>query len=300
MNMIDQCFVEGVKEIIQTLESQGNNCGVPSEYVATIMQHQRLYNDTLDSIENDIHSHKFLSTFQVMSFELILRTLRLMKTPQLVDFQPVTDPLETVSTHRMKTILPDADHMSLKEMVAVIAQQLAMEIDQHVLSELRSRVGSIGYVDPTYYHGSDFDKEFDERYTQLSNCISYRTGSSPNWIVASSDVSEYLIDASESFVPTGDEEPALLGVRYLGELNWRGNSYQKLYENTFASEDELLMGCKPKKANAFQFKPKVLIQVLPSRKPNQKVKRARLQTQFETEWPDNGGNFYARINVATP
>lgn len=296
MNMLNDDFTSGL------LESFKDNNDVTPSQAKVVLSHQQLYNETLSDVDTDINSHKFLSAFRRLSFPIVVRALRAMKTPQLVTFNPVQDFIQPVGRHHMKTIMPYPNSdINDGDITILVAQQIALEIDQHVVTELRDRAGIVAYIDPNTSPSSDTD--FVLRLWALFREVENRSGFIPNWVVASSEVAENLTAIADEFEPSDDSEHPL-GIRCLGTIGWRDYdeqfAYQKLYENTLATEHELLLGYKGRGAKTFQFRPKILLEATPSRRKNQKVTRARLQTQFETIWPDNGGDFYARINVKAP
>jgi hypothetical protein len=238
-----------------------------------------------------------------MSIPVVTRIIHQLKTPELVKFDPITHTETTATRHAMKTVLPDPHLLESRrwtlddeaELTVLIAQQCALELDLHVLSELRSHAGTVAYIDPTEPH-----TDFVERFNEIVDEVERITGFAPNWVVASSEVAEYLPEVSADFVPCGDDQSAALGVRYLGDLLWRGNDKQKLFENTFAPEHELLLGCRYPEADTFTFQPRVLIEPVINKQRNHRIRKARLCSEFETTWPANGGDFYARINVKAP
>ena len=278
-----------------------------AKQTALMLEHQRLYNETLSDVDSDVTSYKFLSSFKRMSIPIVWRTLHYTKTPQLVDFQPVANTTEQVEDHLMKTILLDPTGMQSQfnldaetEAVTCIAQELAVEIDMLVLNELRVRAGIVCYIDPT-----NPSTDFNQRYWEIAKEVGKNSGAIPNWVVASSPVAEYLTEAIE-FSSVNDDYAftSALGIRRLGVLYLHDDDHvhvyaQDLYENTLTSDNELLLGYKgsPK---SFKFCPRVLLEAVPTGQPNQKIQKARIRTQFNTIWPKNGGDLYARITVKAP
>jgi len=279
----------------ELLHSYDSSEYISLDEVAILMEHQRLYNETLSDVDTDIDSHKFLQTFRRMSLPIILQVLKQTKTPQLVSFIPVENAATPVARHPMKTVLHDLEHekklhenfdLEVAEVIYV-GHSLAMEIDQHVISDLRSSAGTVAYVDPSH-PGTDFGLFLGN----ILEVVHSKCGHSPNWIVASSDVCELVKQAFE-FTNATDAEMMPLGVRFLGHTQ-----NQRLYENTLAPEGELLTGYYGKNESTYEFRPKVLLEALPERHKNTKVRRARLRTQFDIQWHD--GDYYARINVKSP
>jgi len=271
---------------------------------AILLEQQHLFNETLNDVDSDVTSHRFLVMFRRVSVPAVIRVALQLKTPHLIKFEPITETETTATRHTMKTVLPDPQFCGfagatmldvVSELIATVSQQLALEIDLHVLSELRSHAGIVSYIDPT-----DPNTDVVDRYHQIVDEIDHTTGFTPNWVVASSEVAEYLPEVAADFVPAGDDQSATLGIRYLGDLLWQNKPKQKLFENTFAPEHELLLGCHHKDADTFVFQPKILIEPVIVKKRNRPIRKARLRSEFETRWPADGGNFYARINVKAP
>lgn len=278
-----------------------NNHVVSKEKVATLLEQQKNYNDTLSDVDSDVTTHRFLAMFRRMSIPVIVRILHQLKTPRLINFEPVANAESTVPKHILKTILPDPKHYLIiddgslqieAEMATLIAQQLALEIDLNVISEIRNNAGLVSYVDPT-----DPNTNFLHRFYEILKEIKNSTGFIPNWVVASSEVVEYLPEVAVDFLPNEDAQTIALGIRYCGELVWQNDIKQKLFENTFAHEHEMLLGCHGQKLGS-TFEPKVLIQ--PMLKRNQKIRKARLRSEFKTTWEKGSRSFYARINVKAP
>jgi hypothetical protein len=277
------------------------------EQTAIMLEHQRVYNETLNDVDSDVNSHRFLASFRRLSIPIVWRTLHYMKTPQLVNYEPIADEAEQAEGHLMKAFLTDPletavtshdeymNHLDREaEFVAYVAQELAMEFDIFVLNELRSHAGIVCYVDPT-------TTEFEPRFYDIVEEVKQACGFVPNWVVASSPVAEYIAEVtkfesvSEPFWST-----ASLGIRHLGTIDAKARHSFELYENLLAPEYELLLGYKGSEPNTFQINPKILLEVIPPEGRNQKVQQARIRSQFNTKWPESGGGFYARVTVKAP
>ena len=287
-----------------------DNMYVTLDKAAILILNQILYNETLSDVGTDIDSHKFIEMFRNINVAIATRVLHLMLTPELVAFVPVTDPLQPVARQPIKTILQDLDstkafHKDIDieaSYASHLAHSIALEIDQHVISDLRSSAGTVAYVDPSHP-----DTDFRTFYKHIVDVMSSKCSRFPNWIVASSDVCKLVQKETDDFTPATDDDEMPLGIRYLGIIKWLHKGeimvthHQKLFENTFAPEDELLTGYRGNDDEpTYEFRPKILLEALPEKNNSAIVRKARLQSEFDIHWPDHGGNFYARINVRAP
>jgi len=231
-----------------------------------------------------------------------------MLIPELVSFVPVDDPSQIVARHPLKTVLQDLSEAKILHgddlevaYADCIAHSIAMEIDQYVITELRRNAGTVAYVDPSHS-----DTDFPTFYQNIVEVMHSKCSRFPNWIVASSDMCEFIQNETDDFVPTADDDEMPLGIRYLGVVKWHYTAtkvthHQKLFENTFAPEGELLAGYRGNDDEpTYEFRPKILLETIPDKSDNIIVRKARLQTQFDIHWPEHGGDFYARINVRSP
>lgn len=308
---MEKRFVEAVRTRLLSAQKNHNIKNIKAQDIMALLEHQRMYCETLEDVDSDITSHQFFNYFRQISESLVLNILYGMKTPRLIGFRPILDPLQKTKRHLLKTIIPNAstiqeltqhygEEMSaqfIAQSVPIVAQSIALEIDQYVLSILRKKTGIIAYVDP-----SNPNTNFERQYHEMIAQMYIKSGYMSNWVVASSPVANYLSAAATSFVASNEYEKLFLGVRFLGTLNWETNLLnvpniqQQLYENTFSPDDELLIGYHGNDAPMLQFEPKVLIEVDTDKNQFNKVNQARLKTQFDTNWSDNG-ELYARMNV---
>jgi hypothetical protein len=136
------------------------------------------------------------------------------------------------------------------EIMAALAQEITAEIDQEVLSSLRSLAGSQNQIayDQTQVSGTatfvgDEHAALAVAINRVSNVIAQRTRrGAGNWAVVSPTALTILQSATTSaFARTTEgtfEAPT--NTKFVGTLN----SAMKIYVNTYASDDTVLVGYK--------------------------------------------------------
>ncbi len=286
------------------LDNFAKSKNVSQEDVAILLENQRLYNETVTEADSDVSYHHLLAQFKRMSIPIVMRIMHNMAAPHLVRMKSIYDANKSADRFALKACITDrsafAPHFNSPnwldiecEITALTAQDVAMELDLHILDDLRINAGSVAFVDPTC-------SDLGERVQELASAVEGKCGRWPNWIVASSRLSELLKNAGESFEPN-EPSYSLALVRFIGQLQWPDKPKQLLFENTLAPEHELLMGYHGNDTKGtYQFNPKLLLEALPKRRKRERVRQATLLAQFNKRLPKNGGNFYARMTVKTP
>ncbi len=287
------------------LDSFAKSKNVSQKDVAILLENQRLYNETVTEADSDVSYHQLLAQFKRMSIPIVMRVMNSLAAPHLVRMKPIYGINKSADRFVLKACITDrgafaphsktTDWLNVEaEITALTAQDIAMEIDLHVLDDLRINAGSVAFTDPTR-------SDLGERVRELGEAVEGKCGHWPSWVVASSRLSVLLKDTVESFEPSEPSFSSLLGVRFIGRLQWPDKPEQLLFENTLAPEHELLMGYHGSDTKGtYQFSPKLLLEALPKRRKKERVRQATLLAQFNKRLPKNGGNFYARMTVKAP
>jgi len=284
-----------------------NNEFVSTNNAAVLLENQRLYNETLCDVGSDIENHRFLQNFRQTSLAMAVRVLHLMKAPELVSFNPVEDSTQSTARHPLKTMLCDVREAQSRhpeidlssELCVLVSYSVAMEIDQHIISDLRRNAGTVAYVDPSHP-----DTDFYKFYEGILEVMKEKCGHYPNWMVASPEVCSLMNEYSPDWRPATDNVAPSISLRYVSYIGWYPEGCKgfpvelKLFENPLAPEGELLLGYKGTDESTYEFRPMLLLEAVPEK--GVKIRKAQLHTHFDIHWPDNGGDFYARINVKAP
>ena len=271
INMIDDCNFDN---------------GMTRTEVAIMLENQMLHNETLNDVEVEVGSHPFVKAFQRLSLPIVFRTLRNIKLPHFINFQPTM--VEDVESHLMKVCFIDPVALNATnnldteaDIVAFISQELALELDFRVLNEIKHNAGTVTYIDPSL---TDFTTSFFD--TVRSSEVS------PNWVIASSEITELLTEWKD-FEPAKQEVFTWnLGIQYLGTLHNFG-VHLELFENKLSPNDELLLGRR--RVDSLKIIPRVLLECFPMGSGS-----AKINSQFNLIMPEEAKKLYTRITVKAP
>lgn len=281
---------------------------ITSEKVVALLENQKSFNEALIDVNSEIESHKFLSIFRKLSFNVVSGVLQLLKSPYFIDFDPISEYTEPAKSIPLKTSvnykLPTQfDDNSYQELSSILSYAISGELDNIILKEIRDNVGCIAYIDPSY-------SDFIPRLINMMVVIRHRCGYYPNWIVASSHLAESLIKVAEKF-KSNINDTFSFNMRYSGDITWRDNKgieiKQRLFENPLQNHNEMLMGYNGKESDVYKFRPKVILepeinfeQIEEQDASNRKVMKVQFKSQFMTQKPENNRDFYSRIVVEEP
>jgi len=131
------------------------------------------------------------------------------------------------------------------ELTAVLAQEINLEIDREVLTDLRNNAGTVTAWDFNTALGETIKEKYESLYVkvvEVSNVIHRKTlRGGANWLVTSPEVASIFETATAGFAPAPSETfTSSLGIQYVGTVNnrWR------LYKDPLFPSNQILMGYK--------------------------------------------------------
>lgn len=188
-----------------------------------------------------------------------------------------------------------------QELTTVLAQEINLEIDREIITNLRSNAGTNVTWDYNTALGDTVKEKYEALFvkvSQVSNLIHKKTlRSGANWIVCSPEVASIFETATAGFAPAPSESfTSSLGVQYVGTVSNRW----KLYKDPQFPTNKLLMGYKGDTYmdSGFFYCPYVpLMQTPLVLDPNSFCPRRGLMTRYGLKLLNNGARFYATITI---
>ncbi|RDJ35594.1 MAG: hypothetical protein DWQ19_12315 [Crenarchaeota archaeon] len=188
------------------------------------------------------------------------------------------------------------------ELTAVLAQEINLEIDREVLTDLRNNAGTVSAWDYNTSLGDNIKEKYESLYikiVEVSNIVHRKTlRGGCNWIVTSPEVASIFETATAGFAPSPSETfTSSLGIQYVGTVNnrWR------LYKDPLFPSGQLLMGYKGDSYmdSGYFFCPYVpLTQTPVVLDPESFCPRKGLLTRYGKKLLREGSKFYARLSIA--
>ena len=131
------------------------------------------------------------------------------------------------------------------ELTAVLAQEINLEIDREVLTDLRNNAGTIAVWDFNTALGDTIKEKYESLYikvVEVSNVVHRKTlRGGCNWLVTSPEVASVFETATAGFAPAPSEGfTSSLGIQYVGTINnrWR------MYKDPLFPQGQILLGYK--------------------------------------------------------
>lgn len=188
------------------------------------------------------------------------------------------------------------------ELTAVLAQEINLEIDREVLTDLRNNSGTVTAWDFNTALGETIKEKYESLYVkvvEVSNVIHRKTlRGGANWIVTSPEVASIFETATAGFAPAPSETfTSSLGIQYVGTVNnrWR------LYKDPLFPTNQLLMGYKGDSYmdSGYFYCPYVpLTQTPVVLDPESFCPRKGILTRYGKKLLREGAKFYARMSIA--
>lgn len=188
------------------------------------------------------------------------------------------------------------------ELTAVLAQEINLEIDREVLTDLRNNAGTVSAWDFNTALGDNIKEKYESLYikiVEVSNVIHRKTlRGGANWLVTSPEVASIFETATAGFAPSpSDTFTSSLGIQYVGSVNnkWR------LYKDPLFPSGQLLMGYKGDSYmdSGYFFAPYVpLTQTPVVLDPEALCPRKGLLTRYGKKLLRDGSKFFARLSIA--
>jgi hypothetical protein len=188
------------------------------------------------------------------------------------------------------------------ELTAVLAQEINLEIDREVLSDLRNNAGTVASWDFNTALGDTIKEKYESLYikiVEVSNVVHRKTlRGGCNWLVTSPEVASIFETATAGFAPAPSETfTSSLGIQYVGTVNnrWR------LYKDPLFPSGQILMGYKGDSYmdSGYFYCPYVpLTQTPVVLDPESFCPRKGILTRYGKKLLREGAKFYARLSIA--
>jgi hypothetical protein len=188
------------------------------------------------------------------------------------------------------------------ELTSVLAQEINLEIDREVLTDLRNNAGTVSSWDFNTALGDTIKEKYESLYVkvvEVSNVVHRKTlRGGCNWIVTSPEVASIFETATAGFAPAASETfTSSLGIQYVGTVNnrWR------LYKDPLFPQGQILMGYKGDSymdAGYFYLPYVPLTQTPVVLDPESFCPRKGILTRYGKKLLREGAKFYARLSIA--
>lgn len=189
-----------------------------------------------------------------------------------------------------------------QELTAVLAQEINLEIDREVLTDLRNNAGTVGTWDFATALGDTIKEKYESLYVkvvEISNVVHRKTlRGGANWLVTSPEVASVFETATAGFAPNPSETfTSSLGIQYVGTINnrWR------LYKDPLFPTNQILLGYKGDSYmdSGYFYCPYVpLTQTPVVLDPESFCPRKGILTRYGKKLLREGAKFYARMSIA--
>jgi len=188
------------------------------------------------------------------------------------------------------------------ELTAVLAQEINLEIDREVLTDLRNNAGTVGTWDYNTTLGDTLKEKYESLYikiVEMSAVIHRKTlRGGANFIVTSPEVASIFETATAGFAPDPSETfTSSLGVQYVGTINKRW----KIYKDPLFPTNQLLLGYKGDTYmdSGYFYCPYVPLTQTPTvLDPDSFCPRKGILTRYGKKMLREGSKFYARLHVS--
>lgn len=188
------------------------------------------------------------------------------------------------------------------ELTAVLAQEINLEIDREVLTDLRNNAGTVSSWDFNTALGDTIKEKYESLYVkvvEISNVVHRKTlRGGCNWIVTSPEVASIFETATAGFAPAPSETfTASMGIQYVGTVNSRW----RLYKDPLFPTSQILMGYKGDSYmdSGYFYCPYVPMTQTPVvLDPESFCPRKGILTRYGKKLLREGSKFYARLSIA--
>lgn len=188
------------------------------------------------------------------------------------------------------------------ELTAVLAQEINLEIDREVLTDLRNNAGTISSWDFNTALGDTIKEKYESLYVkvvEVSNVVHRKTlRGGCNWLVTSPEVASIFETATAGFAPAPSETfTSSLGIQYVGTVNSRW----RLYKDPLFPQGQILLGYKGDSymdAGYFYLPYVPLTQTPVVLDPESFCPRKGILTRYGKKLLREGAKFYARLSIA--
>lgn len=219
------------------------------------------------------------------------------------DIVATTRKLKAVWTYEAQQDLRSQHNLDAEaELTAVLAQEINLEIDREVLTDLRNNAGTVSAWDFNTALGDTIKEKYESLYVkivELSNVIHRKTlRGGANWLVTSPEVASIFETATAGFAPTmSDTFTSSLGIQYVGTIN----SKWRLYKDPLFPTGQILFGYKGDSYmdSGYFYCPYVPLTQTPTvLDPESFTPRKGLMTRYGKKLLREGAKFYGRMSIA--
>lgn len=219
------------------------------------------------------------------------------------DITAITRKLKAVWTYEAQQDLRSQHNLDAEaELTAVLAQEINLEIDREVITDLRNNAGTVAAWDFSTALGDTIKEKYESLYVklvELSNVIHRKTlRGGANWIVCSPEVASIFETATAGFAPTmSDTFTSSLGIQYVGTVN----SKWRLYKDPLFPTGQVLLGYKGDSYmdSGYFYCPYVPLTQTPTViGPDDFTPRKGLMTRYGKKLLREGAKFYGRMSIA--
>jgi hypothetical protein len=187
------------------------------------------------------------------------------------------------------------------ELTAVLAQEINLEIDREVLTDLRNNAGTVGTWDYNTTLGDTLKEKYESLYikiVEMSAVIHRKTlRGGANFIVTSPEVASIFETATAGFAPDPSETfTSSLGIQYVGTINKRW----KIYKDPLFPTNQLLLGYKGDTYmdSGYFYCPYVPLTQTPTvLDPDSFCPRKGILTRYGKKMLREGAKFYGRLHI---
>ena len=188
------------------------------------------------------------------------------------------------------------------ELTAVLAQEINLEIDREILTDLRNNAGTVAAWDFNTALGDTIKEKYESLYVKIvevSNVVHRKTlRGGCNWIVTSPEVASIFETATAGFAPNpSDTFTSSLGIQYVGTINSRW----RLYKDPLFPTSQIVMGYKGDSYmdSGYFYCPYVPLTQTPTvLDPESFCPRKGILTRYGKKLLREGAKFYARMSIA--
>lgn len=188
------------------------------------------------------------------------------------------------------------------ELTTILAQEINLEIDREVLTDLRVNAGTVAAWDFNTSLGDTIKEKYESLFVKLveiSNVIHRKTlRGGANWIVTSPEVASIFETATAGFAPQPSENfTSSIGIQYVGAIagKWR------MYKDPLFPTNQILLGYRGDSAmdSGYFMCPYVpLTQTPVVLDPESFCPRKGLLTRYGKKLLREGAKFYGRMTIA--
>ena len=188
------------------------------------------------------------------------------------------------------------------ELTAVLAQEINLEIDREVLTDLRLNAGTVAAWDFNTALGDTIKEKYESLFVKIvevSNVVHRKTlRGGANWIVTSPDVASMFETATAGFAPQQSETfTSSIGIQYVGAVasRWR------VYKDPLFPTNQILLGYRGESYmdSGYFYCPYVPMTQTPVvLDPESFCPRKGILTRYGKKLLREGAKFYARMTIA--